>query len=406
MTRRILLFVFAAAVWNLPPAEAHDIVPTGPLPPGAPGVWTTVYGELFEDPSPLPPIVIPGLPGLLSVVPGQMGLARGYAEAVNGIVLANDEVEDIDDDGPPIPPIAGGLPPLFPDPLLAGVLGADFVLPAPLLTDDAAILLVPITNASAGPIEVILSFTFVTFEFPGDPVFADAFGIFLDGILVAGGLSNLGPDPFGAPWALAPSAAVPSEFSAAFPLPAVVPAFTTGRVRVPLVIAPGIHFLDLHVADGSLGPPDDVVSSALFFGVEAYHSLTLPATGVVPAGGPQTIDFVGHPAAFGPPTFYADLAVTLTGAPPLSPAILLLGTGSAALPLPLVAPASAFVAFPPPVVLGLGLTDPAGGAAFPIPGPIPPAVVGAAVYFQWWVLDLAAGAFTNTSGLRFVIGPP
>lgn len=346
-------------------------------------------------------------PGIVVNCPGQtalnqqIGLTRGF-DGVNGLVISNGYVEDIEDDnvgfGSPTGCIAGsgsiGLPFCTAvDPSLA------FLGP----TEDACVLI--LNFLVTVPTEIDFAYEFVTHEDVLDPAFFDVFGIFLNGTMLAGGSSNNGPAPGTDPWVLAPSSQNPHEFNS---LPgtslAVTPAFRTGRRVLTVPLDVGSYSLQYHIADSGpfqfcgTGSSDSTVLSSLFFGLHTWRGDD--AAGVTPG---LDIDYLGHPGLddSNGGTFPADFQVTLAGAPPGSTAFLLRG--------PLVQSPPALIPLYAPLEILVGPTlffesteavDPLGRAIYPNPpGPIPPTVVGTPTHFQWFGLDLA-GQYFATKGLR------
>jgi hypothetical protein len=423
---------------------AHDIVnpfaaPVNPVPVGGPGVAGSARGELFEDPNGIVTVTsvtqVPAVPTCANPLAVQFSLARGFAGA-NGFVISNAYVEDFDDDGmvagspDGCANLVGQIGPTSSagcagvDGTLALALQAGYGLTTSVPTSDAAVFKV---NFTAGqPTNLEVCYTFATFESPSDAFFFDSFGIFLDGTLVAGGVSrNPAVGPYGGPvpgsdaWTLAPTPGLPAPEFNRPPLPALFyfPAHTTGLRTVVLPLSPGTHVLEFHVADGEqygsgcFGIPtlgaDPFIPSALFFGLSTFDSGLPGAPGVC---GAASISRLGHPAEtvgpHGPAgTGFQDLQVRETGATPGAAAFALLGASSASIPVIggcnlFVAPGgSYFLALPAGVVPANGTLD-----WPPTPPAIPAGTAGANVYVQFWNL-LPSGALENTKGMRVNIGP-
>lgn len=332
----------------------------------------------------------------------QIGLSRGFA-GVNGFVISNGFLEDVDGDGASFGSPTGCISPSgsmgFPfctavDPLLASI--------GP--TEDA--IAFRLTVRTLAPMELDLAYEFVTHEDPTDPAFFDAFGLFLNGQMLAGGASNSGPVTGTDSWTLFPSTAGPFEFQEFPGVPrAVVPAFRTGRRIVTVSLPVGTHQLDWHVADS--GPPqfcgtgasDSSVISSLFFGLHTWRAND--AASYTPG---IEIDWQGHPApdianggAFPP-----DFQVTLAGAPPNTFASLVRGPvilRPGAL-LPAVAPLQILVG-PNLLIDTTEVVDVSGRATFPNPPiPIPAALRGRPLHFQWFGLDPVTNEYYATKAVR------
>ncbi|MCI0588996.1 MAG: hypothetical protein L0323_19410 [Planctomycetes bacterium] len=427
-------------------ASAHDIVnpfavPVNPVLVGGPSVPGSAWGELLEDPNGILAVTavtqIPADPTCSNPLATQFSVARGFAGA-NGFVISNAYVEDFDDDGTPAGSPNGcanlvgqigstqfGVCTGLDTPLsLALQQGYGYFLPIP--TSNAAVFEVAFTASQ--PTSLDVSYTFATFESPADTFFFDSFGIFLDGTLVAGGVTRNasagsygGPIPGTDPWTLTPSPGLPAPEFNRPPMPALYyfPAHTTGLRTLPLPLSAGSHTLVFHVADGdelgagclvggtTLFGADPFIPSVLFFGLSTFDSGLPASPGVC---GTASITRLGHPAeTVGPhgPTGagFQDFQVRETGATPGTAAFVLIGGAPASIPVSgacnlFVSPVGPyFLAFPAGIV-------PANGALDwpPTPPAIPAGTAGANVYVQFWNL-LPSGALENTKGMRVNLGP-
>ena len=344
----------------------------------------------------------------------QIGRATGY-QNMNGIALSNAYLEDLDEDG--VGPSGlgcfggdggtgvncTGIDPVLSDAISVAELGVPGAGPG---TSNAAIVEVMFTAAAATTVDI--SYNFMTMETPLNGSFFDTFGIIYDGVLVAGGRSNLGPPAGTDPWVLSPG--TPGEFQSMGLAFWVIPAHETGIRTLTLTVTPGPHTLSFHVADGGpsidcgLGPAPnmaacDIVPSVLIVGPHTFGGST---PGAVTSG--TTISRIGHPSPTGAP-FPADLQATLSGAPPGSATFLV--AAAATLPpttFPLIAPLEAYLA--PVAILAGPTVDASGFAAAPSPPPTFTAgVLGTTAYVQFFGFDFGTGSFFNTKAMRIDFGP-
>lgn len=330
----------------------------------------------------------------------QIGITRGLA-AVNGFVLANGWVEALDEDGPATASPGGcigaeggvgAVDCTSVDPVLSA-LASDLAL-----TQDAAVVEIAFTLQAATVLR--FAYEFVTFEDPVEPAFFDGFAIALDGQLVAGGTTHLGPEAGSDPWSLTPSLAVPAyEYQSQVPAAYhQVPAWSTGRRELVLDLAAGVHALSFHVADSRAGgtglgcaaASDQIVSSALIVGVHELHGG--PFGVGVTAGttlGATHWTTVGHPVAGG--RFGADFQLVLEGID--APALGFLFSASTLLDRPFVIGPVAPLEL---LLLGPALIDSTtgfGSLAFPPSGPVdvPSSATGSTLLYQVFGLDTNDG---------------
>lgn len=342
----------------------------------------------------------------------QFGVARGFLGA-NGFVIANAWVDNQDESVPPSPMVddpfgcanfegtVGGIPQATlcdgTDALLTSTL-LD-VGGGPVTTEDGVVYTIDFDVAVDTTIDI--SYNFMTFENPTDTAFYDSWGVFLDGVLIAGGTTNGVPPAGTDAWSLSPSPSVPSEFNSQ-PVNGffITPAQTTGLRTIEAAVTMGNHTLSFHVADGGNGiaepscnaSADNVVDSALFVGLETYQSGNV---GAVTPG--RDIGRSGHTVVTGGP-FGDDLQVTLGGAP--AGTVLVLAQSPVAVPgftIPLLAPNEILIGLSPLQILTTQVASGSGTDVYP---PVPPSIptnVTGRFHYQWWILN--AGSFENTKGL-------
>ena len=348
----------------------------------------------------------------------QFGLARGF-EGVGGVVLTTGWVENFDQESPPIPmavdptgciddvgfigsaPSVGGCD--GPNPTLSALVSN--LLGAPVPTEDAVSWSIDLTASVDTTLD--LSYTLATFEDPNSLVFYDAFGITLDGQLLAGGTTNGAIPPGTDPWSLSPSDAGPFEFNS---LPTdtffQVPAYSTGIRTLEVFVPAGQHTIEFLVADSGdnvIEPTcnassDNFVDTALFVGLHTYGTGN---PGAVSPG--MEIARFGHPVPGGG-VFGGDLGLELTGAPFNSVSLLLQApTSGSPVTIPLFAPLEIVIGLTPYQVIWTQATTNMGTARFPTNGGFaPPAsLVGTTFYFQWWSVTQASFFCSKGMAIHF-----
>lgn len=339
----------------------------------------------------------------------QSGTSRRF-ESVNGFAIGNGYLEDTDDDG-----AALGFGCALPtgrigtttqcdggDPVLASFFG-----PSPPTMVESAVYQLDFDVLAAT--ELVLDWSFATFEDPTNAVFFDTFGIVYDdgttATLLAGGTTNGGPLPGSVDqgWSLSPSTL--GEFqSQNFPGGLhEIPAYETGRRRLALALSPGAgHRLSFHVADSGPtipSPPlcnpgedgaDPQVHSMLFCGRTSYRAAD--GTGTTPG---VTLDTVGHP---GSPVFTGDLSFVVEGLAPSS-LVLLAVSRDDLLPVsvPVIAPWDLLVDLPLFETLS-EVADGTGRAQFDFPFDL--SLVTGDFFAQAWGIGPLPGALVASPGYR------